>query len=144
MARSPYLLWVNSRPTQVDDDLWIKWYIEEHVPDLVGHHASTRASFYQELSPDQAGEFKLGGDPHPRKYLAVYQTDFEEPLKHNEYMEIRKTSEMWPKNKENGANGEFNARNYKLIQDYDPEKIGLSGVPRLINSTPFQVADIEK
>ena len=120
MSRSPYLLWVNSRPTQVNDDLWIKWYIEEHVPDLVNHHASTRASFYRELSPEQAGEFNLGGDPNPRKYLAVYQTDFEECLKHKEYTEIRKTSEMWPEHKENGAN--------------DPDKIGLSRIFALSGS----------
>lgn len=126
MAPSPYLLWVNSRATAVDDDLWQKWYIEEHVPDLVNHKASTRASFYKEIKGGVAGTPAAAA--HPRNFLALYQTNFEEPLKSDEYLGIRRTTEILP-NKEFGENGEFNARNYKLIQDYDPENVGESMAP---------------
>ena len=112
MAPSPYLLWVNSRPTAVDDDLWTKWYTVEHVPDLVSHGASTRAGIYKECTILAAGE-----EPHPRKFLAVYQTEFEESLKSKEYLGIRKTSELFPHPQRNRDNGEFDDRNYKLIQE---------------------------
>ncbi|KAF2097769.1 hypothetical protein NA57DRAFT_56952 [Rhizodiscina lignyota] len=143
MAPSPYLLWVNSRPTQVDDDLWVKWYIEEHVPDLVNHHVATRGSFYRELVPEG---FALGGTPHPRKYLALYQTEIEEPLKTQKFIDIRKTSEMFPKDKTIHANGEFNGRNYKLIQDYDPENIGEKPTKFVLTAemNPKDEADFEK
>jgi len=131
MPPSPYLLWVNSRPITVTDEKWVEWYTDEHVPDLVGHGASTRATFYREtfdfpgssrehhdrqwLSMDQGKQHRL--------YLAMYQTNFEEPLKSDEYLGIRTTSEIFPGKQIMGA-GEFNARNYKLIQDYDPDSIG--------------------
>lgn len=121
MAPSPYLLWVNSRATAVDDDLWQKWYIEEHVPDLVNGKASTRARFYKEIKGGIPGT--PAADAHPRKFLALYQTEFEEPLKSEEYLGLRKTTEMFP-TPVFGDNGEFNGRNYKLIQDYDPESVG--------------------
>jgi hypothetical protein len=51
---------------------------------------------------------------HPRKFLALYQTDFEELLKSDEYQGIRKTSELFEKenahSKNIGDNGDFDAR----------------------------------
>lgn len=118
---SPYLLHVNSKPTKVSDDLWTKWYTEEHLPDLVSSKTSTRATFYRELPPI------LGGEPNPRNFLALYQTDFEESLKTENYTNLRTTSELFPKEggtKHIGENGDFDARNYELIQVYDPSGIG--------------------
>lgn len=91
------------------------------MPDLVGHGASTRATFYRETF-DLPGSSKEQGKEH-RLYLALYQTNFEEPLKSKEYLGIRTTSEILPGKQIMGA-GEFNARNYELIQDYDPDSIG--------------------
>jgi hypothetical protein len=121
MAPSPHLLWVNSRPTnQTTEAQWSKWYTEEHIPDLVSHHASTRACLYNET-------YSFPGAPtdvkNENKFLALYQSDFAEPLKSKEYIGIRTTSELLPTKVIHEA-GEFNARNYELIQDYDPKNIG--------------------
>jgi hypothetical protein len=132
MPPSPYFLWINSKPTQASEEQFVKWYTEEHVPDLVKHGASTRATFYREtldfpgstrehherqwLSVDQGKNEHLN-------YLAAYQTDFEEALQSKQYLEIPTTSDLFPW-KLHSESGSFDARNYKLIQDYDPDHVG--------------------
>ena len=109
MAPSTYLLHVNSRPKSVSNSLWVEWYVDEHLPDLVNAKSCDRATFYEEIGSP------LNPDPdHPRKYLALYQTEFEELLKSDEYKGIRKTSELFAKE---GAksnliqdHGDFDAR----------------------------------
>lgn len=122
MTPSPNLLWVNSRPVaKTTEKQWIQWYIDEHLPDLVGHHASTRATFYKETF-DWPGA-PAAVEPHESKFLAMYQSDFKEPLKSKEYLGIRTTSEILPSKLIQEA-GHFNARNYSLAQNYDPKNIG--------------------
>lgn len=109
MTTNPYLLHVNSRPKIVSNPLWVEWYIDEHLPDLVNAKSCSRATFYEEVS------WSLNPNPdHPRKFLALYQTDFEELLKSNEYQGIRSTSELFEKesshSKNIGDNGDFDAR----------------------------------
>ena len=109
MAPSPYLLHVNSRPKEVSNPLWVEWYITEHLPDLVGAKSSDRATFYEETG------FATNPYPdHPRKFLALYQSQFEELLKSEEYLGIRTTSELFTKegSKSNkiGDHGDFDAR----------------------------------
>jgi len=143
---SNYLLHVNSRPRPeagVDDSLWEKWYTEEHVPDLVNSKTSTRAAMYRETH-----DFAFAGkDKHPRKYLVLYQSDFEQPLKSDEYVNgVRHGSDMWPRHKQNSENGEFDARNYKLIQEYDPKGVGDSAPPFLctVEMDPVDETDFDK
>jgi len=130
---SKYLLFVNSRPLPdagVDDDAWIKWYTNEHLPDLVNSKTTTRACFYRETHEHAFASRVEKGE---RNFLAIYQTDFEEPLKTKEYLEgVRHSSDLFPKRKENRENGEFDARNYKLIQDYDPDRRGESAPPSIL------------
>ncbi|KAK4941666.1 hypothetical protein LTR10_018405 [Elasticomyces elasticus] len=127
-----YLLSVNSRPQPgvgVDDDLWIKWYKEEHLDDLVNSKTATKAVFYKE-SHDFAFKAK---EPHPRGFLALYQTDREEPLKSKEFQhDVRQNSEMWPQQKPTSEIGDFDGRNYTLIQEFDPKKVGDSAPPYLL------------
>jgi hypothetical protein len=132
MPPSPYLLWVNSGPTQATVEQFEKWYTEEHVPDIVKAGASTRATFYREVFdfPGATREHHerqwLSVDQETRErltYLAAYQTNFEELLKCEEYLKIPVVSDMFPW-KLHAASGSFDARNYKLIQDYDPNHIG--------------------
>ena len=126
MATSPYLLYVNSRPTFVSNDLWTEWYTVEHLPDLVNSKTSTRAAFYQEIG------HAFNPEPQdPRPFLALYQTDFEEPLKSDNYTDnVRRESELFQKggatSENNRDNGDFDARNYSLIQNYDPNGVGES------------------
>jgi hypothetical protein len=70
MAPAPYLLHVNSAPKQVSNDVWEEWYVKEHLPDLYNAKSCVRATFYEEIpmAPGQTLD-------HPRKYLALYQTD---------------------------------------------------------------------
>lgn len=72
MPPSPYLLWVNSKPTKATEEQWVEWYIEEHVHYLVEHGTSTRATFYCETYdfPSSAKE------KHERHFLTMYQTKF--------------------------------------------------------------------
>lgn len=123
MAPAQYLLHVNSRPTQTSDEVWKKWYIDEHLPDLVKSGTSVRASFYEEVVVP-GGQ----GPENPRKFLALYQSDFQEPLSTKNYTDLRTTSELFkPGSSKSDAiaeNGDFDARNYELIQHYDPLKKG--------------------
>lgn len=110
MAPSPFFLHVNSRPTQVSDELWEEWYKTEHLPDLVNGKSAVRATFYKE-TPNP-----LNPNPdHPRKYLALYQTEFEELLKSKEYIDgVRHDSQLFKKGGANSDvnqdNGDFDAR----------------------------------
>ena len=74
----------------------------------------------------------------PRKYLVLYQTEFEDALKSNEFLNVvRQSSEMWSDNKKTTDIGDFNVRNYKLIQDYDPDGKGESKfLPRSRSGKP--------
>lgn len=146
MSPSPYLLHVNSRPTEVSNALWVEWYVQEHLPDLYHAKSCDRATFYEEVPS------ALNQTPnHPRKYLALYQTQFEELMKSQEYLDIRKTSTLFAKE---GAgsdvireNGDFDARYYSLLQEYDPNKVGESecyliaprSIPKLMMTRGFSL-----
>ena len=70
MPAAPYLLHVNSRPTQVSDSTWEDWYTTEHIPDLFNAKSCVRDTFYVEIP------WSSNPNPdNPRKYLALYQTD---------------------------------------------------------------------
>lgn len=96
---------------------------ENQLPDLVNSGTTKRAAFYRETF-----DFALATkERHPRSYLALYQTEFEEPLAREEYAtKVRHSSDLFPKNKDTTANGDFDARNYKLMVDYDPKGTGES------------------
>lgn len=128
MAPALYLLHVNSRPNHVSNKLWEEWYIAEHLPDLVNSKTSIRATFYEEIPTPASPTLS-----HPRKFLALYQTDFPESLETRNYKDLRTTSELFKKEDAGDGiaeNGDFDARNYKLIQAYDPREIGESKCPR--------------
>ena len=92
------------------------------LPDLVTSGTTTRATFYRETH-DFPGASKE--NKNPRNFLAVYQTDFEESLETKNFKEkVRPGSDLFPKKFATGENGDFDVRNYKLLVDYDPKKIG--------------------
>ncbi|KAF1988012.1 hypothetical protein K402DRAFT_374621 [Aulographum hederae CBS 113979] len=140
---SPFLLFVNSKPTAVSDEVWKKWYTTEHIPDIVSSRTSTRACLFEEdyTSPISPKE------KHERRYLALYQTDFEEALQSSNYQKCATTSEMLAKNggsKEVFGNGEFDSRYYGLVQTYDPNKLGEAVPPPYIltvEMSPFDEED---
>ncbi|KAK3723300.1 hypothetical protein LTR37_002023 [Vermiconidia calcicola] len=145
MAPAPFLLHVNSAPTAVSDRLWKEWYVNEHLPDLFEAKSCNRATFYEEIG------HPLGPNPdHPRKYLALYQTEFEKLLDSEEYQGIRKNSELFAKegskSDKNQDNGDFDARYYKLWQEYDPKGTGEQPSPMIlmVYMNPEDVEDFEK
>ena len=136
--------------------------MDEHLPDLVNAKSCSRASFWEETPS------VLNQNPdHPRKFLALYQTDFEELLKSDEYQGgVRRTSELFEQenaqSKTNADNGDFDARYpsmniscnimliqpryYKLWQNYDPKGVGetLSPIIVMVYMNPQDVEDFEK
>lgn len=124
MTASPYLLHITSRPTVVSDTLWKKWYSTEHLPDLVNAKVVTRATLYEEIPTPMKPN-----PTEPRKFLAIYQTDRADPIMSKEYGNVSQTSELFTTEggtNSNGDNGDFDGRNYELIDVFDPLKNGQS------------------
>lgn len=82
---------------------------------------SKRAAFYRE-----SFDFGLASkEQGPRKYLALYQTEFEECLRTKNYSDnVRHGSNLFPRKFDTSDNGDFDARYYQLLVDYDPKKTG--------------------
>ena len=132
MSPSPHLMWVNSKPTKVNNEQFVQWYTQEHIPDIIENGVAIKAILYREtfdfpgssrehherswLSMDQKTK-------NSRPYLVVYQTKFPEALKTPEFLKLRRTSDIMPV-KEILDSGEFDGRYYNLIQDYDPDNVG--------------------
>jgi len=135
---SPYLLRVNSGP-KISPDLWQQWYVDEHVPDLVfDGKVSTRAALYRATHNFTLGTKSPKADDE-KEFLALYQTDHAEVLEQEGYKRLRTTSEMLP-GKNIGPNATWDIRNYKMIQNYDPKKIG-EGTSNTFGCVPFRHRD---
>jgi hypothetical protein len=92
----------------------------------VNTNTATRAAMYRENF-----DFALAAkEPHPRRYLVLYQTDFAECLKTEQYVEdVRHASGLFPSDKPTVEIGDFDARNYSLVQEYDPQSKGEGEFP---------------
>ncbi|KAK5946630.1 hypothetical protein PMZ80_000773 [Knufia obscura] len=141
MPPSPHLLHVTSRPLVVTPALWKQWYKTEHLRDLVHGGVATRATFYEEVGGPET--------PDTRKFLALYQTDHAEPLNTPAFASLRSTSELFAK--EGGTpsiaeNGDFDARVYNLIQEFDPKGTGETPAPFIVTveMNPANIDDFEK
>lgn len=119
---SPYLLQVNSRPISCSNETWEKFYIEEHIPDLVEGKISTRAALYREVF-DVPDLYAYNPAENPRNYLTIYQTESKELLKDENLQAVQRKSTVFP-NDDFHEKGEFDVRNYELIHDYDPSGLG--------------------
>ena len=122
MAPCPYMLWVNSQPLTVDDDTWVKMYTTEHAADMVSTKTADRASFYRAIRLP-IGPLPTPESYHPLNYVAVYQTDYEDCVKHPLYGGMRHHSTLLPPPGRISRNGDFHARNYKLVQNFDPDGV---------------------
>lgn len=118
----PYLLWVQSNPTKVSKEAWIKFYVQEHAPDLVKNKVSINSAFYQEIPLFPGVE--LDHDP---VFLASYQTNLQEPLKSEGVTKIPQGHDILSNAGGSWStleNAEWDVRNYELIQEYDPKGVG--------------------
>lgn len=123
MSPAPHLLYVNSRPTLVSAAIWIKFYVEEHLADTINTGTAKTAAFYEELElPTKHGSASA------RKFLAIYQTDFAEPLKTANADVLMWTSAILSEGgKHTDAGMEHidpDTRNYELVQVHDPKGVG--------------------
>jgi len=139
---SPYLLRVNSNPVKVDAATWEKWYLEEHIPDLVDGGVATRAALYKSTH-DLGGLSTATEIPADEKqFLALYQTEHAVPLETKEYKSLRTTSEMLP-GKDIMPCAEWDVRNYELIEDRDPKGLGHQTPPPFILNVIMEPTDDE-
>ena len=122
MAFPQYLLWANSRPTNTSADVWTKFYTQDHLAQFVGTKAAQNGAFYQEVPLDPNAK------PHDMPYLALYQSNFKEPMKTKEFSESKQPESNVLKeaglSQNPAASGEFDIRNYECVQDYDPRGVG--------------------
>ncbi|KIW78613.1 hypothetical protein Z517_08451 [Fonsecaea pedrosoi CBS 271.37] len=143
---SPYLSFIESRPlpeSGTDAATWEKFYTTEHLPDFVNSGLATRAAFYRETF-DYASAPPPEKRP-PRNYLALYETDLEELLKSKILAEggVRAGSHLFPNKFDTFDNGEFHARNYRLVQDFDPKGWGNKPAPFIAVVEMDPTADAE-
>ncbi|KAG9242478.1 hypothetical protein BJ878DRAFT_515209 [Calycina marina] len=127
---SKYLCRVTSRPMTCDDKIWEQWYADEHIPDLVDHKSSTRAAFYREIF-DVPDLYAHNQGEDKNKFMAIYQTEYEDMLTSDGVKAIRHTSDILP-DKANLKNGEFDNRNYELIHEFDPNGLGDTPAPYIL------------
>ncbi len=89
---------------------------------MVNSRTAVRASLYREKGLDfQLGVESREKSPNKFNFLVLYQTDFEESLKSKEYLEgrVRQSSELWADNRTAIEVGDFDIRNYALMQNPD-------------------------
>ena len=88
---SQYALHVFSNPTAVSDNVWEKWYLNEHLPDMVNSKTTTRASWYRQVPG------KSTTKDADQKYVALYQTDEKFCLDTDNFRkDVRIKSESFP------------------------------------------------
>lgn len=123
-----YLFRVTSEPKAgvCDEATWEKWYTEEHIPDLLNHNTATRAAIYREVFDTPSLYTRNEKPNHPTKYMAIYQTEHEEFLKSEGFPKTKSTSDIFPNEKAIPENGDLEARNYELIEVFDPKNLGES------------------
>ncbi|KAF1811214.1 hypothetical protein P152DRAFT_474826 [Eremomyces bilateralis CBS 781.70] len=124
---SPYILVANSRATTVDDDLWSKFYSEEHIPDVISCGVATKGLVYKET-------FDYPGAPptkrEPLNFTVIYQSPHQRPLSTPGAAKIRHDSDVLPR--PSLECGEVDVRQYELIQEYDPLKTGDDPAPVIL------------
>ena len=139
MRRTPYLLRVISKPLKVTDMEWIRWYLKEHIPDLINSGIAKSGALYTSFedfplstkTPPNSETTTLGGQklahtdveiPSEKRFLAMYQIEFPRPTLTEEYTKIRTECDITAG--ELGEVADFDVRVYKLIEDFDPNNFG--------------------
>ena len=142
MAPPKYLMRILSQPTGVDEATWQKWYVQEHVPDVVNNGVAVRGALFRAFNDftlqtktpaDGSGETKLhdaelshfNESPTDKTFCAVYQTNFENYTQTEEIKKVPLTTDMFG-GKEFFPMAQWDARVYELIQNYDPDNLGES------------------
>jgi hypothetical protein len=139
MPPSKYLIRALTQPTKVDEQLWEKWYAEEHLPEAVNAGVGDRGGLFRAYddfvlkakTPSNPGETTVNGakfahfnePPNDKTFCAMYHTKFEDYTQTEEAKMISTTSDYF-----DGQSffplAEFDVRVYELIQDYNPDGLG--------------------
>jgi hypothetical protein len=131
MAPPPHLLWVTSRPTKLSPEDWIEWYKQDHLGALIDTKSVTNGALFQEIPLDANAK-------HDKPFLALYQTEFADATRSDEFLNTKqpdsKVLERLNLSQNALEHGEFDTRNYELIQDFDPNGVG-NGMSSLLRRT---------
>jgi hypothetical protein len=123
MSIAPYMLWVNSNPTQVSYEAWKQWYTSERIPDNVNSGNFIKAVCYEEI---ELPGFGAPGDS--RKFLVLYETIHRNPSTPELMARMPLSSDNLPKMGTDAnnvyLNGDWDGRCYELVQNYNPNNIG--------------------
>lgn len=96
------------RPDILDEDTYLRWYDDEHIPDLVQMSGVRSGWRYRDTDPDSDGYWVF----YSLKDLALLQSD--------EFFRTKFTSNSLPGSGVAIDLADFDSRFYRLVQVYDP------------------------
>ncbi|KAK5717026.1 hypothetical protein LTR17_016168 [Elasticomyces elasticus] len=133
-GKNPGLLFVNSkitRPDELSDDAYTKWYEEVHIPDILKTSGISEASRFLSIDPKSE-----------RPYLALYPLEDLDFLQTDEFFSIPVHHDSIPGSHAIFDFGDFDTRYYKFVQHYEAEN-AKSGQPNFVIAAAFTPTDDE-
>lgn len=97
-----------SKPDQISEETYNKWYNEVHIPDVLATGGVTAAYRFRNANPNA-----------DRPYLAVYQVPDLGIIQSETFKSIPMTSDLLPNGGPCHNYIDFDTRFYKLQQDYN-------------------------
>lgn len=112
----PYLIQVFSQPHEVSPEIWIQWYLEEHIRDMVYFGVAKKAAFYRASSDVLEHLVPPNDGNNGRSFLTLFHTDQKDALSCPEFREkVRQTTQRWG-GKRGREVGEFKNEQVSLIE----------------------------
>ncbi|KAK5687865.1 hypothetical protein LTR17_026696 [Elasticomyces elasticus] len=117
--------------------MWIQWYLEEHIRDMVYFGVAKKAAFYrascdvlEHLVPPNDGN-------NGRPFLTLFQTDRKDALSYPEFREkVRQTTQLWG-GKRGREVGEFKDEQVSLIEGQGSPDSNEDAAPHIIRVSIF-------
>ncbi|KAK3627945.1 hypothetical protein LTR56_018935 [Elasticomyces elasticus] len=133
-GKNPGLLFVNSKitkPDEVSDEAYTKWYEEVHIPDIFKTSGISEASRFLSIDPKSE-----------RPYLALYPLGDLDFLQTDEFRSIPVHHDSIPGSHAIFDFADFDTRYYKFVQHYEAEN-AKSGQPDFVIAAAFTPTDDE-
>lgn len=113
------LLYFNaSPPIRINEAQWTEWLTTEFVPALLESKAALTAVVYREV-----GFAMIPNPSHPLRYLVLCQTDFRSLQDSEKYKQVYEGTGAIKYLTDEAA---VEIRNYRLIQDFNPNGVNNS------------------